>query len=38
MRMALNAGFRADRFAPLQTTEDEVEEEISLGMPELVPA
>ncbi|HSH37653.1 MAG TPA: hypothetical protein VK993_02610 [Chthoniobacterales bacterium] len=34
----IERGFRADRFAPLQTTEDEVEEEISIGMPQLVPA
>ena len=34
----IERGFRADRFAPLQTTEEEVEEEISVGMPQLVPA
>lgn len=34
----IERGFRADRFAPLQTIEDEVEEEVSLGMPQLVPA
>ena len=34
----IERGFRADRFAPLQTIEDEVEEEISVGMPQLVPA
>ena len=34
----IERGFRAERFAPLQMTEDAIEEEISLGMPELVPA
>jgi len=34
----IERGFRADRFAPLTTIEDEVEEEISLSTPELVPA
>ncbi len=28
----------ADRFAPLTTIEEEEEEEISVGMPQLVPA
>ena len=34
----IERGFRADRFAPLQTTEEVEEEEISVGMPQLVPA
>lgn len=34
----IERGFRADRFAPLQTDEDEVEEELPAEMPELVPA
>ena len=34
----IERGFRADRFAPLETIEDEVEEEVSFSMPELVPA
>ena len=34
----IERGFRADRFAPLETTEEEAEEEISWRIPELVPA
>ena len=34
----IERGFRADRFAPLQTIEEEAEEELSIGLPELVPA
>src|SRR4029077_17175308 len=34
----IERGFRADRFAPLQTIEEEAEEELSLGLPQLVPA
>ncbi len=34
----IERGFRAERFAPLQKIEDEVEEEISIGLPGLVPA
>ncbi len=34
----IERGFRADRFAPLETTEEEVEEEVPFAMPELVPA
>src|SRR3954447_22060153 len=34
----IERGFRADRFAPLTTTEEEVEEEIEIGLPGLVPA
>ncbi len=34
----IERGFRAERFAPLQTIEDEVEEELPLAMPEMVPA
>ena len=34
----IERGFRADRFAPLQRTEERAEEESFLGMPEMVPA
>lgn len=36
----IERGFKAERFAPLSTVEDEneVEEEVSLGMPALAPA
>jgi hypothetical protein len=34
----IERGFRADRFAPLQTIEDEAEEEIFAGIPALAPA
>ena len=36
----IERGFKAERFAPLSTTEDEaqVDEEISLGMPAMAPA
>lgn len=34
----IERGFRADRFAPLQTNEDEVEEELSVGLPAFAPA
>ena len=34
----IERGFRADRFAPLQTSEAEAEEELFLGMPDLLPA
>lgn len=34
----IERGFRADRFAPLETTEEEAEEEVPFAMPELVPA
>ena len=34
----IERGFRADRFAPLQTTEEEAEEELVVGLPELAPA
>ncbi len=34
----IERGFRAERFAPLQTIEDEVEEELPLAMPEPVAA
>ncbi|MDQ2918582.1 MAG: hypothetical protein M3R10_01740 [Verrucomicrobiota bacterium] len=34
----IERGFRADRFAPLQTDEDAVEEEFSFPIPEFAPA
>ena len=34
----IERGFRADRFAPLETIEEEAEEELSLTLPQLVPA
>jgi hypothetical protein len=34
----IERGFRADRFAPLQTTEERVEEESFLGIPQMAPA
>ena len=34
----IERGFRADRFAPLSTIEEEAEEEVPMSMPELVPA
>src|SRR3712207_5924349 len=34
----IERGFRAERFAPLQRVDEREEEEISLGLPELVPA
>ncbi|HEV3409423.1 MAG TPA: hypothetical protein VG095_03960 [Chthoniobacterales bacterium] len=34
----IERGFRAERFAPLQTTTEAVEEEIEVGAPQLVPA
>ncbi|MEO5721568.1 MAG: hypothetical protein ABIR71_08875 [Chthoniobacterales bacterium] len=34
----IERGFRAERFAPLSTIEDEVEEEFSISLPGLVPA
>lgn len=34
----IERGFRADRFAPLQTDEEEAREEISFPIPEFAPA
>lgn len=34
----IERGFRAERFAPLQTTEERAKEEIFLGIPEMAPA
>jgi hypothetical protein len=34
----IERGFRADRFAPLQTRRAETEEEIMIGLPGMVPA
>lgn len=34
----IERGFRADRFAPLQTMEDEVEEEVPFALPQFAPA
>jgi hypothetical protein len=34
----IERGFRADRFAPLQTMEEEAEEEILLPLPAFLPA
>ena len=34
----IERGFKAERFAPLETIEEEAEEEISIRMPQLVPA
>ncbi len=34
----IERGFRADRFAPLETIEERAEEELSIGVPELAPA
>lgn len=34
----IERGFRADRFAPLQTSEEEAAEELFLGLPGLAPA
>jgi hypothetical protein len=36
----IERGFKGERFAPLSTTEDEVEvrEEVSIGLPEMAPA
>jgi hypothetical protein len=34
----IERGFRADRFAPLKTVEEEAEEEMLVGMPEPVAA
>lgn len=34
----IERGFRSDRFAPLLTIEEEAEEELSIGIPELAPA
>lgn len=34
----IERGFKAERFAPLQTIEEEAEEELPMAMPELVPA
>jgi hypothetical protein len=34
----IERGFRAERFAPLETIEETAEEELSFTMPELVPA
>ncbi len=34
----IERGFRAERFAPLTMVEDEVEEEIEIGLPAFAPA
>jgi hypothetical protein len=34
----IERGFRAERFAPLQTTEEEAVEEMPVAIPELLPA
>ena len=34
----IERGFRADRFAPLNTIEKEAEEELSVSLPEFAPA
>ena len=34
----IERGFRADRFAPLQTSEEYAEEELTLGLPAFAPA
>ncbi len=34
----IERGFRAERFAPLETIEERAEEELSIGVPELAPA
>ena len=34
----IERGFRADRFAPLQTVVEEAEEELLVGLPGVVPA
>ncbi len=34
----IERGFRADRFAPLETIEEEAEEELSLTLPQFAPA
>lgn len=34
----IERGFRADRFAPLQTDEEYAEEELFAGLPEMLPA
>ncbi len=34
----IERGFRADRFAPLQTDEEYAEEELYVGLPEMLPA
>ena len=34
----IERGFRADRFAPLRTIKEEAEEELFLGLPDLLPA
>ena len=34
----IERGFRADRFAPLQTVVEEAEEELFVGLPDMVPA
>ena len=34
----IERGFRADRFAPLQTIEEEAAEEIFVGLPGMLPA
>ena len=34
----IERGFRADRFAPLQTVVEEAEEELLVGLPAVVPA
>ncbi|HEY1583573.1 MAG TPA: hypothetical protein VGF73_10795 [Chthoniobacterales bacterium] len=34
----IERGFRADRFAPLQTSEETKEEELMIGLPEFMPA
>ena len=34
----IERGFRADRFAPLQTSEETAEEELFAGLPGLLPA
>ena len=36
--LGIERGFRADRFAPLQTVEEKTEEDMFLGLPEMLPA
>ena len=34
----IERGFRADRFAPLQTSEDAIDEELPIALPDFAPA